>query len=392
MGKVLPADELGKRFGERRVADVVEVVERVGPPDHRLGNIPHRYAAGGMALFVAGMGVPVDREVRARPVDRLGEQVAAQKRVDLQPFALERFRYRRVVQQRDLQIANQTLERRFQHRGALFRVADEGLHFRFAEIARAGAHEPAAEPFDAGYADARSVDVDGRPVSFEQAYAEMRTIYAALEREVPQRNANRTVMLFGLHEQMTGELEPAMLALVAAAALVLLVACVNVANLLLARSAARERELAMRTALGARRGRLIRQMLAESLLLAVAGGAGGLGIAALCHRGLLALVGERIPIPRLEQISLDTQVVVITLLVAVTSVLIGDAIVSKEPVPVGDRFVTLLERHGFALRKRWVRELQATRRAFNVKNSRISHEHVLLLEKAPGRRRTSEAA
>lgn len=156
-------------------------------------------------------------------------------------------------------------------------------------------------------------------VSFEQAYAEMRTIYAALEREVPQRNANRTVMLFGLHEQMTGELEPAMLALVAAAALVLLVACVNVANLLLARSAARERELAMRTALGARRGRLIRQMLAESLLLAVAGGAGGLGIAALCHRGLLALVGERIPIPRLEQISLDTQVVVITLLVAVTT-------------------------------------------------------------------------
>jgi putative ABC transport system permease protein len=161
-------------------------------------------------------------------------------------------------------------------------------------------------------------------VSFEQAYAEMRTIYAALEREVPQRNANRSVMMFRLHEQMTGELAPAMLALIAAAALVLLVACVNVANLLLARSAARERELGMRTALGARRGRLIRQMLAESVLLAVAGGAAGLGVAALCHRGLLALVGDRIPIPRLEQIALDTQVVAITAFVAVaTGVIFG---------------------------------------------------------------------
>jgi putative ABC transport system permease protein len=161
-------------------------------------------------------------------------------------------------------------------------------------------------------------------VSFEQAYAEMRTIYAALEREVPERNANRSVMMFRLHEQMTGELAPAMLALIAAAALVLLVACVNVANLLLARSAARERELGMRTALGARRGRLIRQMLAESVLLAVAGGAAGLGVAALCHRGLLALVGDRIPIPRLEQIALDTQVVAITAFVAVaTGVIFG---------------------------------------------------------------------
>jgi putative ABC transport system permease protein len=156
-------------------------------------------------------------------------------------------------------------------------------------------------------------------VSFEQAEAEMRTIYAALEREVPQRNANRTVMLFGIQEQMTGELQPAMLALIAAVALVLLVACVNVANLLLARSAARERELAMRTALGARRGRLIRQMLAESVLLGVAGGTAGLGVAALCHRGLLALVGEQIPIPRLEQIALDTEVVAITLVVAVAT-------------------------------------------------------------------------
>ena len=102
-------------------------------------------------------------------------------------------------------------------------------------------------------------------VSFEQAYSEMRSIFADLEKENPQLNARRTVMLIPLQEQMVGELRPALFALVGAVVLVLLVACVNVANLLLARSAAREREVGMRTALGARRGRLVRQMLTESL-------------------------------------------------------------------------------------------------------------------------------
>ena len=125
-------------------------------------------------------------------------------------------------------------------------------------------------------------------VSFEQAYSEMRSIYAELEKEEPQRNARRTVMLFPLQEQMVGELRPALFALVGAVVLVLLVACVNVANLLLARSAARERELGMRTALGARRGRLVRQMLTESLVLAAAGGIAGLAsrrcVIAACSR------------------------------------------------------------------------------------------------------------
>jgi putative ABC transport system permease protein len=161
-------------------------------------------------------------------------------------------------------------------------------------------------------------------VSREAALSEMRGIYADLEKEFPQRNARRTVMLIPLQEQMVGELRPALFALIGAVALVLLVACVNVANLLLARSGARERELAMRTALGARRGRLVRQMLIESLVLAGAGGLAGVGVAALCHRGLLALVGDRIPLPRFDQLTLDLPVVAFALITAVvTGILFG---------------------------------------------------------------------
>ncbi len=159
-------------------------------------------------------------------------------------------------------------------------------------------------------------------VSFDQAYTEMRGIYAELEKEEPQRNARRTVMVLRLQEQMVGELKPALFALVGAVVLVLLVACVNVANLLLARSASREREVSMRTALGARRGRLVRQMLTESLVLAAGGGLAGLAVAALCHRGLLALLGDRIPVPRLEQITLDMPVIAFTMVVALVTGLI----------------------------------------------------------------------
>jgi putative ABC transport system permease protein len=161
-------------------------------------------------------------------------------------------------------------------------------------------------------------------VSFGQAADEMRAIFADLEREFPQRNARRTVMLLSLQEQMVGEIRPALLALVVAVGLVLLVGCVNVANLLLARSAARAREIGLRTALGARRGRLVRQMLTESLVLAAGGGIAGLGVAALCHRGLLALVSDRIPIPRLDQMSMDLPVVAFTVVAAlVTAIAFG---------------------------------------------------------------------
>jgi putative ABC transport system permease protein len=159
-------------------------------------------------------------------------------------------------------------------------------------------------------------------VSVDQAFRDMRGVYAQLEKEEPRRNARRTVMVLRLQEQMVGEIRPALYALAGAVALVLLVGCVNVANLLLARGAAREREIGLRTALGAERARLVRQMLAESLVLAAAGGLAGLGVAVLCHRGLLALVGDRIPVPRIEQLALDVPVVAFTCLVSVATGLV----------------------------------------------------------------------
>jgi putative ABC transport system permease protein len=153
-------------------------------------------------------------------------------------------------------------------------------------------------------------------ISFAQAVDDMKTIAAQLEKEAPQRNAGWSVTLVPIHEQMVGDIRPALLILAGAVSLVLLIACVNVANLLLARSTVRQRELGLRTALGARRGRLVRQMLSESLVLAAAGGALGLALAFAFHRGLVALVADRIPVPRLDQVALDAPVLLFSAVVA----------------------------------------------------------------------------
>ena len=161
-------------------------------------------------------------------------------------------------------------------------------------------------------------------VSLEQARSDMVNIAAQLEKEFPQRNTGWSVTLVPVHEQMVDQIRPALLVLSGAVGLVLLIACVNVANLLLARSTVRQRELGIRTALGAKRGRLVVQMLTESLLLALAGGVAGLAVALAFHRGLLALVAERIPVPRLEQVALDGPVLAFTMLIALgTGLLFG---------------------------------------------------------------------
>jgi predicted permease len=136
-----------------------------------------------------------------------------------------------------------------------------------------------------------------------RAQEEMTTIARRLERAYPNSNGGWGVELVGLQERIVGEIRPALLVFMGAVGLVLLIACANVANLMLARVAARDREVTIRAALGASRRRLVRQLLTESVVLSLAGGALGLGLAVWGVRALQAL--EPGTIPRLDEIGVN---------------------------------------------------------------------------------------
>jgi putative ABC transport system permease protein len=138
-------------------------------------------------------------------------------------------------------------------------------------------------------------------VSLTQARAEIASITVRLEQQFP--GTNRNVVMTPLKEKVVGPIETPLLVLLAAVAFVLLITCANVAHMLLARAATRQKEIAVRAALGARRGRLIRQFLTESLLLGSVGGMLGLLIAVLGTRALIAMSPANIP--RVQTVSID---------------------------------------------------------------------------------------
>jgi putative ABC transport system permease protein len=189
-------------------------------------------------------------------------------------------------------------------------------------------YAPVAEPPDEKERASRHLRAIGRlkpGVTLAAAQTDMDLIARQLQAEHPIEDANTGIHLVTLREDLVSPVRPALVMLLGAVAFLLLIACANVGNLLLARSIARHREVAIRVALGAGRGRLVRQFLTESVLLAAAGGMFGL-LGAIWGTGLIGAFGTRV-IPMLGAIDIDTRVLGFTFVMSMlTGIIFGSAL------------------------------------------------------------------
>ncbi len=159
-------------------------------------------------------------------------------------------------------------------------------------------------------------------VTYGEAQRQMTALASRLENEYPAFNKNWTVEVQPLRDSMVGDVRPALLVLLGAVALLLAVACANVANLLLARYSARRREMAVRASLGAGRWRVVRQLLTESLLLSLAGGMAGMALAAAAVKGLVALAPA--DLTKSAEIHVDFRIVLFAMVLSIaTGILFG---------------------------------------------------------------------
>jgi putative ABC transport system permease protein len=152
------------------------------------------------------------------------------------------------------------------------------------------------------------------------AQADMDRVAAAMAEEYPRSNTNTGVNVIPLSQQILGDVRPALLVLLAAVGFLLLIACANVATLLLARGVEREREFGLRAALGAGRPRLVRQLISESVLLSAAGGVVGLLLAHVGVRALTALIPPELP--RVGAIAIDGRVMAFAVIITVLTALL----------------------------------------------------------------------
>jgi putative ABC transport system permease protein len=159
-------------------------------------------------------------------------------------------------------------------------------------------------------------------VSMERARGDFQALGARLARDYPDLNQDESIVVNLMLDDIVGDIRPALLVLLGAVAFVLLLACANVANLLLAKASGREREIAIRTSLGAGRAAILRQMLTESLVLAILGGGVGLLLANSAFQWLIAVAPANVP--RLNEVGLNWRVVEVALLLSVvTGILFG---------------------------------------------------------------------